>query len=157
MRCCGSGIRCFFTPGSGMEKNPDPGSGMNIPVQFSESLETVFLGLKILQFLDADSHPESGTHLPDPQHCLDVAQRKYNYCTERLPNFESGATTGPGSCCWRTSRGSWTSRRCGSRRCRRSCLAAASPAAWRSSSGPSPSSLPRPETGQYRIGVFALS
>jgi hypothetical protein len=72
---------------------------MNIPVQFSESLETVFLGLKILQFLDADSHPESGTNLPDPQHCLDVAQIKYNYCTERLPNFESGATAGPGSCC----------------------------------------------------------
>ncbi len=23
--CCGSGIRCFFTPGSGIGKNLDPG------------------------------------------------------------------------------------------------------------------------------------
>jgi hypothetical protein len=29
-------------PGSYMEKNPDPGSGMNIPDYFSESVETVF-------------------------------------------------------------------------------------------------------------------
>jgi hypothetical protein len=28
-----------------MEKNPDPGSGMNILDHFSERLETVFLGL----------------------------------------------------------------------------------------------------------------
>ncbi len=28
--------------GSGIEKNPDPGSGMNIPDNFSERLETVF-------------------------------------------------------------------------------------------------------------------
>ncbi len=28
--------------GSGMAKNPDPRSGMNIPDNFSESLETVF-------------------------------------------------------------------------------------------------------------------
>jgi hypothetical protein len=38
----GSGIRDGKKSGSGMEKNPDPGSGMNIPDHFSESLETVF-------------------------------------------------------------------------------------------------------------------
>jgi hypothetical protein len=41
----------------------DPGwkksrSGMNIPINFSESLETV-LGLKILKFFYADADPES--------------------------------------------------------------------------------------------------
>ena len=44
----GSGV--FWTPpppGSGMEKNPDPWSGMNIPDQISESLETVFLDLNL--------------------------------------------------------------------------------------------------------------
>ncbi len=32
IQCCGSGsgIRCFFDSGSGIEKNPDPGSGLNI-------------------------------------------------------------------------------------------------------------------------------
>ncbi len=43
----------LFNPGSGMEKSPDSGSGMNIPDHFSESLETV-LGLKVLKFFDAD-------------------------------------------------------------------------------------------------------
>ncbi len=38
-----------YNPGSGMEKNPDPGSEMNLPQ---------FLGLKILIFFDAD--PGSG-------------------------------------------------------------------------------------------------
>jgi hypothetical protein len=40
-QCCGSGIRCFFDPldpGSGMGKNPDPRSGINISDQISESL-----------------------------------------------------------------------------------------------------------------------
>jgi hypothetical protein len=35
----------FLTPGSGnrdIKKIPDPGSGMNIPQHFSESIETVF-------------------------------------------------------------------------------------------------------------------
>ncbi len=48
----------FFTPGSGMGKNQDPepgsGSGMNIPDHILESLETIFLGLTILKFFDAD-------------------------------------------------------------------------------------------------------
>jgi hypothetical protein len=37
---CGSGSGAFLTPGSGMGKKS--GSGMNIPDNFSESLETVF-------------------------------------------------------------------------------------------------------------------
>jgi hypothetical protein len=60
-QCCGSGsgIRCIFDPwiregenqdpdpgsGSGMGMNnpkPDPESGMNIPDNISESLETIF-------------------------------------------------------------------------------------------------------------------
>jgi hypothetical protein len=41
-----------------MEKNPDSGSGMNIPDHFSESLETV-LGLKVLKFFDGD--PDLGS------------------------------------------------------------------------------------------------
>jgi hypothetical protein len=36
-----------------MEKNPDSGSGVNVPDHFSASLETV-LGLKILKFFGAD-------------------------------------------------------------------------------------------------------
>jgi hypothetical protein len=42
-----------------MRKNPDLGSGMNIPDHFSESLETFFYG-KILKFFDADPDPGSG-------------------------------------------------------------------------------------------------
>jgi hypothetical protein len=51
-QCCGFGsvIRCLFDPWiwdpEGV-KNHDPGSGMNIPDNFSESLETIF-GVKIL-------------------------------------------------------------------------------------------------------------
>jgi hypothetical protein len=39
LQCCGSGIRDFLTPGSGMGENedPDPRSGMNIPDHNSES------------------------------------------------------------------------------------------------------------------------
>jgi hypothetical protein len=44
-------------PASGMVKNPDPGSGFNIPDYISESLGTSF-GLKILKFFDPD--PGSG-------------------------------------------------------------------------------------------------
>jgi hypothetical protein len=40
----------------------DPGSGMNIPDHFSESIET-FLGLKILKLFDADSNLGSGFFL----------------------------------------------------------------------------------------------
>jgi hypothetical protein len=42
--------------------NSDPGSGMNIPDHFSESLET-FLGLKILKFFDSVPDPGSGIFL----------------------------------------------------------------------------------------------
>jgi hypothetical protein len=41
-----------------MVKNPEPGSGVNILDNFSESFETVF-GLKILKFFDADTDPGS--------------------------------------------------------------------------------------------------
>jgi hypothetical protein len=40
------GIRCFFDPpgsGSGMEKSPDPGSGMNIPGLIFENYVSDFL------------------------------------------------------------------------------------------------------------------
>jgi hypothetical protein len=81
-QCCGSGIRCLFTPGSGMGKKSKSGSGMNIPDHISECLETVFWP-KILKFFDADPDPGSGSGIffdpasgirdgknsdPDPQH-----------------------------------------------------------------------------------------
>ncbi len=47
------GSGAFLTPGSGMGKKSRSGSGMNIPDQISESLETIFW-LKILKFFDAD-------------------------------------------------------------------------------------------------------
>jgi hypothetical protein len=48
-----------------MEKKFGSGSGMNIPDNFSESLEKQFLGLQILKFFDAD--PGTGIFLtPDP-------------------------------------------------------------------------------------------
>jgi hypothetical protein len=67
----------YLDPGSGMEKNPNPDlvSGMNIPDNFSESLETVFW-VKIFNFFDADpiflirdpgwknSDPKSGINIP---------------------------------------------------------------------------------------------
>ncbi len=40
-----------------MGKRSRSGSGMNIPDHISESLETIFFGLKILKFFDADSDP----------------------------------------------------------------------------------------------------
>jgi hypothetical protein len=53
-QCCGSdpgsGNRCcfdFWIWDPGWKKNPAPGSGMNIPYNFSEILETV-LGVKLL-------------------------------------------------------------------------------------------------------------
>jgi hypothetical protein len=42
--------------GSRMEKNPDPETGMNIPDNFSASLETVFK-VKILKLFYADPRP----------------------------------------------------------------------------------------------------
>jgi hypothetical protein len=62
---------------------------MNILDHFSESLETVFTGLKILKFFDADpgsgifltrnpvwknSEPGFGINIPDPQHCKTLAR-----------------------------------------------------------------------------------
>ncbi len=73
------GSSAFLTPGSGsgMEKNTDSGSGLNIPNQFSESLET-FSGLKIQKFFDAAPGSlipvsgiakfGSGINIPDLQH-----------------------------------------------------------------------------------------
>ncbi len=46
-QCCGSGIRCFLTSGSG------PGSGMNNPDHISKSLKLIF-GLKYLNSYEAD-------------------------------------------------------------------------------------------------------
>ncbi len=47
------GSGAFLTPGSGMGKNPDPGSRMNNPDHLSESLETSV----------ADPDPGSGAFL----------------------------------------------------------------------------------------------
>jgi hypothetical protein len=74
-------------PGWVKNQDPDPGSVMNIPDHISESLKTIFGGLKILKSVCADPDPGSGIFLtlnlvsrmekfgsginiPDPQHCL---------------------------------------------------------------------------------------
>ncbi len=54
-QCCGSGA--FLTPGSGLEKNPDPGSAINIPDHISKILVTITLGVKVFIFFFTD--PES--------------------------------------------------------------------------------------------------
>ncbi len=71
-------IRNLFDPGSGMEKKS--GSGMNIPDNFSESLETVFrvkntqilgCGSGIRNLFDPGSGMEkfgSEINIPDLQH-----------------------------------------------------------------------------------------
>jgi hypothetical protein len=75
-QCCGSGsgIQCFFD--SGIRDGKKSGSGMNIPDNISESLETVF-GLKILKLFDANPSPgrnlffltlDPGWKNSDPQH-----------------------------------------------------------------------------------------
>jgi hypothetical protein len=81
-----SGIRCFFTPASGIRIR-DPGwkkiwIRMNIPDHISYIFETIFL-LKIVKFFDGDtesgifytldpgwknSDPGSEIDIPDPQH-----------------------------------------------------------------------------------------
>jgi hypothetical protein len=86
----GSWLWIFFHPGSrirdpGWKKIQIPISGKNIPeirngkksrflypgrisqISFPRALNN-FLGLVILKFFDADSHPESGINFPDPQH-----------------------------------------------------------------------------------------
>jgi hypothetical protein len=50
------GFGAFLTPGSGMGTKSRSGSGMNIPDQISESLETIF-GVNLLKFFVAN--PES--------------------------------------------------------------------------------------------------
>ncbi len=57
------GSSAFLTPGSGMGKKSKSGSGMNIPEHISESLETIFFGLNILKFFDADPDLEYGIFL----------------------------------------------------------------------------------------------
>jgi hypothetical protein len=76
-QCCGSMIRCLFYPGIRDGKKSRSGSGMNIPILFSELLETIFW-VKMLKFFDED--PEIFLTLdpgwkkfrpgiiPDPQH-----------------------------------------------------------------------------------------
>jgi hypothetical protein len=72
----GSGIWCFFDPWirdpevrSGMEKNAEPGSGMNIPDLIFENLVSVFCE-KIIKLFNADPgirdivHPGSGNRDP---------------------------------------------------------------------------------------------
>ncbi len=55
-----------------MEKNPDPGSGMNISDHISEILETI-LGLIVIKFFDADPDPGSDIDIQDPQHCVSMS------------------------------------------------------------------------------------
>jgi hypothetical protein len=58
-------IRDPVPPGSRMGKNqdsdPGSGSGMNIPDQIFESLETIFGVKKILKFFDADVDADLGS------------------------------------------------------------------------------------------------
>jgi hypothetical protein len=49
----------FLTPRSGMEKNSDPGSRMNIPDNISESLETIFWVNKYFY-----AYPDPGSFRP---------------------------------------------------------------------------------------------
>jgi hypothetical protein len=57
-----------------MGKKSVSGSRMNNPDHISESLETIFWGLKYLNSLmrirdGRNSYPPSGKNIPDPQHC----------------------------------------------------------------------------------------
>jgi hypothetical protein len=91
-QCCsvadpdpGSGAFLPLDPGSGSDirdgEKSGSVSGMNIPNNFSESLQTV-LGLKILKFFDAnpesfwpwirDGKIRTGINIPDPQYCSAV-------------------------------------------------------------------------------------
>ncbi len=105
MRDPDPGSGAFLTPGSGMGKKSRSGSGMDIPDQISESLETIFW-VKILKFVDADpeifltltrdgkirirdKHPGSATlhrgHL--------LPSRAYWFDTS-VENFKSSVPTG---------------------------------------------------------------
>ncbi len=69
----------------GWVKDQDPGSGIKILDQISQSLERIFW-VKILKFFDADADPDSGSgnlfdpgsdpgsgiNVPDPQHCPQI-------------------------------------------------------------------------------------
>jgi len=50
-------------PGSWLGKNPDPGSGINIPDNFFESLETILRDGNIKKKIYADPDPGSGIFL----------------------------------------------------------------------------------------------
>ncbi len=71
-----------------MGKNPDPGSGMNIPDYFSESLETVFR-VKILIFFDAGPDPGSEIFLIlDPRSRIEKFESGIRDKTSRIPNTD---------------------------------------------------------------------
>jgi hypothetical protein len=55
---CGPGSGSEILPAVLSVADPDPGSGMKNPDHISECLETVFFGVKILIFFEAD--PGSG-------------------------------------------------------------------------------------------------
>jgi hypothetical protein len=67
------GSSVFLTPGSGMGKNPLPGSEIRDehPGSFFESLYQFFCVSNIPEFFNADPGWEkigSGINIPDPQH-----------------------------------------------------------------------------------------
>jgi hypothetical protein len=70
------GLVAFLTPDADFLPIPDPGSGMNNPDHIFKSLETIFLiilGLKYLNSLTRirdgkKPDPGSGINIPDPQH-----------------------------------------------------------------------------------------
>ncbi len=90
-QCCGYGIRYFLTPGSGIwhGKKSDPGPGMNIPGNISESLK-IFWGYKYwfliwIWIQDPGSGMKklgSGMLIPDPQNT------DWWYKGSRLRNLE---------------------------------------------------------------------
>jgi hypothetical protein len=68
--------------------DPDPGSGafltprsgMNNQIHISECLETIFLGVKRLNFFDADPGWKklgSGINIPNPQHWVLSFRREF--------------------------------------------------------------------------------
>jgi hypothetical protein len=75
------GFGAFLTPASGMGKKSGSGSWMNNPDHISDSLETIFWGLKYLNSLIQIRDPGwksdpvwkkfvSGINIPDPQDCF---------------------------------------------------------------------------------------
>jgi hypothetical protein len=63
-----------------MGKKSESGSRLNNPDHISESLETIFLGLKYLNSLmriwdGKNSDPGSGINIPDPQTLLKIPEK----------------------------------------------------------------------------------